>query len=97
MFRAWCLQQFGEERPVVDERLAQLFCIRMIRAIRLQKRARSAVVLNDICMVDRQIGDPLVEILDRIAARYHHGFDQHLRLVRGRTRIIDEAGLDSPP
>ena len=52
---------------------------------------------DDLRVVDRDIGGPLVEVIDRIAPVTHHLGHQRVGLPGGRCRIVHEPALGGPP
>ncbi len=57
----------------------------------------TAVVLDDVGVVDRDIGSPLVEVVDRVAAFPHHPRHKALSASDGIRRGVDEVGLHLLP
>jgi hypothetical protein len=59
--------------------------------------AGCAVVLNDMRVIDGEIGRPLVEICHRVTSSSHQGCQRIIRFIDGCLRIVDKLGLDLPP
>src|SRR5450759_153762 len=58
---------------------------------------RRTVVPQNLRMIDRHIGGPLLEIAHRVTAGRHDPLDQSVGIVNGGGRIVDEARLHSLP
>jgi hypothetical protein len=56
-----------------------------------------AIVLGDLWVVDRDVGGPLVEVVDWVAPVAHHPGDQFVGLPGGASGVIDELALGCPP
>src|SRR5271165_5811191 len=66
------IEQLLEERPVVHERLALLLCADITVLLRQVNAVCGAVVLDDLWVVYRDVGRPLIEVIDGIAPGAHH-------------------------
>jgi hypothetical protein len=91
------VEQVVEESTVVNDGLAQLFGVALPPAARVGERLCGAVVLDDIGMIDREIRDPLFEIVRGVAARAHDLFDEIVGRKNGFGRIVHELSLNSAP
>ena len=58
---------------------------------------RGAIVLDDLRMVDRDVGRPLLEIVDGITPFAHYLGHQTISDTDGGCRIVDELGLHLVP
>jgi len=67
----------------VHERLTQLLRVGASFTIGFGQRARRAVMLHHIGVLDRQIRHALVEAFDRVTARQHHRLDQFVCVGHG--------------
>ena len=52
-----------------------------------------AVVVDKPRMVDRDVGRPLLEVADRVAAHLHDHADELVSLPDGALRVVDELSL----
>jgi hypothetical protein len=48
-------------------------------------------------MIDRDVGSPLLEVVHLVAAVFHDGLDEHVRLSRSFLRIVHEPCLHALP
>jgi hypothetical protein len=91
------LEKILEELAIMHHRSAQIFRRRRISAMTLGDFACRAIVVDHASVVHGEIGGALIEIHDRVSARFHHFLDQ---LVGARDRaswIVDEHRLDASP
>ena len=86
-----------EERPEVNHCLAEILRARLAAAVTDDDFATRAVVVHHCSMFDREIIQTVSGILDRVAARTHHVFDQVIGLIHSSTRLIDESRLNRTP
>jgi len=81
----------------VHHRLTQVFSTGLAFPVPLGYFTRRAVIHDDIGVIDRDIGDALLEIAERIAARVHDLADDAVGLRDGTGRVVDELGLNAVP
>src|SRR3954447_1104630 len=91
------LEQLVEEGPVMHHRLPQIFGRAVAGGRGPGEPVAFAVVLDDVGVVDGDVGGPLFEVVHRVAAIRHHLLDQHVRLAESAVRIVHEARLDALP
>ena len=65
--------------------------------MRLGDVVRGAVVLNDLGVVDRDVGRALLEVGHRVPALIHDLGHEPVGVADRRGRVIDEPCLDGPP
>ena len=75
----------------MDHRLAQVLGAGALS--RAVDRVRRAVVLDDLGMVDGDVGRLLLEVLDGVAALAHDLGEQRVRVGQRRRRLVDELRL----
>jgi hypothetical protein len=65
-------EQVGEQVTVVHHRLTQLFGVALALTVRLVQGMGGAIMLDHAGVLDRQVGDTLLEVIDRVTSRAHH-------------------------
>jgi hypothetical protein len=63
----------------------------------LRDLVRVPVVVDDVRVVDGDVGGALIEVRHRVPARLHHLGDEAVGIADGTRRVVDEARLDLPP
>src|SRR4029453_4948364 len=91
------LQQLLEQRPVVHQRLAQVLGGGLGAVVAGGDGVGGPVVVHHLGVVDRDVGGPLLEVVDRVAAVAHDRGDQPVGLAGGLGRLVDELGLGVAP
>jgi hypothetical protein len=91
------IQQLGEQRPVVHERLSEVVGARQPLLIGLVDRVGGPVVLGHLGVVDRDVGSSLLEVVDRVAPVAHDLGHQAVGLAGGCGRVVHEPALGGPP
>src|SRR5918997_2286288 len=86
-----------EERPIVDHRLSQVLRRGCSPLVRYRDVVRRAVVVDNMRMIDGDVGRALFEVVDRVTAIPHYEDDQSVGLLHRLLRLIDETGLSLPP
>src|SRR6266568_685587 len=94
---AFWAQQFVEQGPVPQQRLAQVFGARLLSLGALPHGVREPVVLDGVRMVDRYQLGLCIEVLHRVTPRFHDTGDEVIGSGRGLRRLIDEALLHVTP
>src|ERR1044071_492882 len=97
VFFGWCAEQIGEERSEVDHRLSQVFGGGASALVVAHDVARRAIVHDDVRMIDRDVGNTLLEIANGIATRVHDVADEAVCLDDRALRIVDEPRLHLTP
>lgn len=91
------LEQFVDERAIVDDRLAQVLGVGLAAVVAPRNRVRGPVVLDHRRMVDRNVGRPVLEVADRLAAAQHQFAHQLIGFRQRAFRVVDEAHLQAAP
>ena len=65
-------EQLLEERPVVHERLSLLLGVDITVLLGHMDAVRGAVVLDNLRVIYRDVGRPLIEVVDGITPFAHH-------------------------
>jgi hypothetical protein len=91
------VEQLFKKRAVVDKCLALRLYADVALLLCEVKRVGGAVMLNDVWMVDRDIGDPLIKVVNWISTFAHHRGHEAICLTNGCRRIVDERSLYRPP
>src|SRR5215472_6834461 len=91
------MEQVVEERAVVEDCSAQFLGGCFAAAVAEGDLARGAVVVDDVWMVDGDVGGALIEVCDGIATSEHELFDEAVGLGDGLMRLVDEARLQDAP
>jgi hypothetical protein len=81
----------------MDHRLSQILGRRLSALIGEVKRVAGAVVVDDLRMIDRDIGRPLFELVHRVTAFAHHLGHQPVGLAQRARRLVDEPLLQFAP
>src|SRR6185503_12229089 len=91
-------EQLDEQLAEVHHRLAQVLGARVARGRAARDAVRGAVVLDDLRVVDRDVGRALVELVrDGVAAVAHDLHHERVGLADGRAGLVDEAPLRAAP
>jgi hypothetical protein len=91
------LEQLGEERAIVDHRLAEVLRRGLLARVRDRDPVRRPVVVHDLRVVDGDVRSALLEVFDGVAALPHHLLDQHVGLCDRAAGIVHEARLGGAP
>src|SRR5687767_12165806 len=91
------LQQIPEQSAVVHHCLAQIFRGRLARRMLDSYFPGRTVVHDDVRVIDRNVGDALLELPDRIAACGHQLADEPVRFGDRPARIVNKARLNAAP
>src|SRR5215204_5504902 len=91
------VEQLFEERPIVHDRLPKVFRRCLVVLAGELDRVGFPVVLDDLRVVDRDVGDSLVELVHRISPLAHHVGDEPICFRQRPRRLVDEAGLHFAP
>ena len=91
------LEQVAEECAIVDHRLTQIFRGRFSFRMLHGDFACRAVVHHDIGVINRDIGDTLLEVADWITARGHDFSNQSIGICHSTTGVVDETPLNGLP
>ena len=81
----------------MHERLPRILSADGPVVLRLINRVCAAVVLDDVGVVDGDVGRAMVEVVDRVAALAHHPGHQALGAPDGVLRGVDELRLHALP
>ncbi len=90
-------EQVVEQRPVPQQRLAQVFCACLLSQGALPHGMREPVILDGVRMVNRDQLDLRVEVLHRVTPRFHDAGDEGIGSVRRLRWLVDEALLQVTP
>jgi len=91
------IEEFGEQRVVVEHGLTQIFCARLTLGMAERDLVRGPVLAEGRRMIDRHIGEALLEVALRVAPGVHDPPDQSVGIANGDGRIVDEAHLHGLP
>jgi hypothetical protein len=83
--------------PVRGDGLAEFFCVGLPSILGNGDAMRLAVGLRDVGMVDRDVGDALVELVDRVPRFAHHAQHKAIRLHNRVPRFVHEFLLQGVP
>jgi hypothetical protein len=90
-------KQVPEQRAIVNHRLPEIFGARPALRVLQGDFPRRAIVHDNIRVIDRNIGDALLEFTHRITTRSHYLADETIGFRYGSMRIIDKTRLDTSP
>ena len=82
-----------EQRSVMNERLALLLGVDAAVQLRQMDAVRRAVVLDDLRVVHRDVGCPLLEVVDWVSPLAHHLGDEPIGISHCSRWIVDERRL----
>src|SRR4051812_46176057 len=91
------MEKLVEERPIMYESLPLVLGAVVPVLLRAVDRVGGPVVLDNFRMIDRDVGRPLVEVVDRIAAFTHDVGQKPVRVVQRGRGTVDESGLHLSP
>ena len=85
--------EFIEQRTEVDHRLTKVLGVGLPVLVARSDLATRAVVVDHVRVIDRQIVEPPVGVVHRVAAAAHHLTDEAIGLHDSRARLIHELRL----
>jgi hypothetical protein len=91
------VQEFVEQRAVVNHCLAHFFRFGFTALPPQRQRAGRAVILNDHRVINGQVVRPSIEVFEGVATRRHHLGDELIGFCHGTDRVIDKARLNATP
>ena len=93
----WGAEQLLEQRAIVHEGLPQLLRVGSPGAVGLVESVRCAIVLHDVAVVDREIGDAVLEVIDGVTARVHGALHELMGIAHRLARRVYEFLLREQP
>ena len=91
------LKQLLEQRAVMDERLTLRLGADVGPLLRQVQGMSGPIVLNNVRVIDRDVGRPPLEIVDRVTAVAHDLGHETIGVADRFRRVVDECSLYRPP
>jgi hypothetical protein len=90
-------EEIAEKRAIVDHRIPQVFGIRFAATFAFGDVVSGAVLINDMWVVNGDVGCALRKVADWITANLHQIGNEAIGFLHGAARIVNESRLIVAP